>query len=107
MVDHNGISTAARLGTPPATAKRPMPAAELHGARCTARKIASKACQYCRAKKVRCNTTQDGIPCTSCRLDDLKCVVREGGRRQTPTENTQRRQLLVPSSREKEEDSDL
>jgi Fungal Zn(2)-Cys(6) binuclear cluster domain len=107
MVEHNGTSTAAIPGAPPSTTRRPTPAAELHGARRTARKIASKACQYCRARKVRCNATQDGIPCTNYRLDDLKCVVRERGRRQTPTGNTQRRQLLVPSCREREEDSDL
>jgi hypothetical protein len=85
MVEHNGPSAAATPYIPQSATRRPSPAAALHGDRRTTRKIASKACQYCRARKVRCNVTQDGMPCTNCRLDDFKCVVREGGRRADAT----------------------
>jgi hypothetical protein len=35
---------------------------------------ASKACQYCRSRKVRCDWNADGNPCTNCRLDNRDCV---------------------------------
>jgi len=49
---------------------------------------ASKACQCCRARKVRCNVTEHGAPCTNCRLDEVDCIVSES-----------RRKKLVPHSR--------
>ncbi|KAI9839841.1 MAG: hypothetical protein M1819_000031 [Sarea resinae] len=42
---------------------------------------ASKACQCCRARKVRCNVVEHGAPCTNCRLDEVECVVTESKRR--------------------------
>ncbi|KAI9732562.1 MAG: hypothetical protein M1834_003897 [Cirrosporium novae-zelandiae] len=42
---------------------------------------ASKACQCCRARKVRCNVVEHGAPCTNCRLDEVECIVTEGKRR--------------------------
>ncbi|TLD34432.1 ATP-dependent RNA helicase [Venturia nashicola] len=42
---------------------------------------ASKACQCCRARKVRCNVTEHGAPCTNCRLDEVECVVSESRRK--------------------------
>ncbi|OBT49844.1 hypothetical protein VE04_09646, partial [Pseudogymnoascus sp. 24MN13] len=44
---------------------------------------ASNACQYCRARKVRCNVVAHGAPCTNCRLDELPCIVTE--RRRNPS----------------------
>ncbi|KAF2153075.1 hypothetical protein K461DRAFT_240433 [Myriangium duriaei CBS 260.36] len=41
---------------------------------------ASKACQSCRARKVRCNVVEQ-IPCTNCRLDEVECVVSESKRK--------------------------
>ncbi|KFZ19019.1 hypothetical protein V502_03874, partial [Pseudogymnoascus sp. VKM F-4520 (FW-2644)] len=40
---------------------------------------ASKACQCCRARKVRCNV-EHGAPCKNCRLDEVPCTVTEGRR---------------------------
>jgi len=51
---------------------------------------ASKACQCCRARKVRCNVTEHGAPCTNCRLDEVECIVSES-----------RRKKSVPHSRTK------
>ncbi|KAF2108536.1 cutinase transcription factor 1 alpha [Lophiotrema nucula] len=42
---------------------------------------ASKACQCCRARKVRCNVTEHGAPCTNCRLDEVECIVSESRRK--------------------------
>ena len=42
---------------------------------------ASKACSCCRSRKVRCDVTESGIPCTNCRLDEVECLVTEGKRR--------------------------
>lgn len=42
---------------------------------------ASKACQCCRSRKVRCDVVESGIPCTNCRLDEVECCVTEGKRR--------------------------
>lgn len=42
---------------------------------------ASKACQCCRARKVRCNVVEHGPPCTNCRLDEVECVVSESKRK--------------------------
>src|ERR1700760_3493796 len=42
---------------------------------------ASKACQCCRTRKVRCNVTEHGAPCTNCRLDEVECIVSESRRK--------------------------
>jgi hypothetical protein len=44
---------------------------------------ASKACQCCRARKVRCNVTEHGAPCTNCRLDEVDCIVSESRRKKS------------------------
>ena len=41
---------------------------------------ASKACQCCRARKVRCNVVEQ-TPCTNCRLDEVECIVSESKRK--------------------------
>ncbi|CAG9977395.1 unnamed protein product [Clonostachys byssicola] len=41
------------------------------------RKRARKACLCCRARKVRCDVTQNGSPCMNCFLDGEQCVVTE------------------------------
>ena len=50
-------------------------------ARFFTKRRAAKACQCCRARKVRCNVTEHGAPCTNCRLDEVECVVSEGRRK--------------------------
>jgi hypothetical protein len=42
---------------------------------------AAKACQCCRARKVRCNVVEHGAPCTNCRLDEVECIVSESKRK--------------------------
>lgn len=43
---------------------------------------ASKACQSCRARKVRCNVVEQS-PCTNCRLDEVECIVSESKRKKS------------------------
>lgn len=43
----------------------------------SARKRASKACQSCRSRKVRCSVSDHGIPCYNCKLDGLDCIIPE------------------------------
>jgi hypothetical protein len=89
MVEYNENHTAAIPCSAQSTAKKQTSTAKLSGGRNSSRRIASKACQCCRLRKVRCSVMQDGIPCANCRLDDVKCVVREAGRRQKQTGNLQ------------------
>ncbi|KAL4736117.1 hypothetical protein BDV11DRAFT_211553 [Aspergillus similis] len=37
-------------------------------------KRASRACQHCHSRKVRCDATVSGFPCTDCRLDRIACL---------------------------------
>ncbi|KAB8238954.1 transcription factor domain-containing protein [Aspergillus alliaceus] len=37
------------------------------------RKRGRVACDYCHSRKVRCDLTLNGVPCTNCRLDKRKC----------------------------------
>lgn len=37
---------------------------------------AAVACEYCHARKVRCDAMVHGFPCTNCRLDDIECLKR-------------------------------
>lgn len=53
------------------------------------RKRAPKACVKCRRRKVRCDVTRTGNPCTNCRLDSKQCEV-------IPRAKT--RQVSFPSS---------
>ncbi|KAL2787775.1 fungal-specific transcription factor domain-containing protein [Aspergillus keveii] len=43
-------------------------------------KRAARACQRCHARKVRCDATVTGYPCTNCRLDSSPCQAFAGGR---------------------------
>jgi hypothetical protein len=52
-----------------------------HTAGRSVKRRASKACQCCRARKVRCNVTEHGAPCTNCRLDEVECIVSESRRK--------------------------
>ncbi|KAJ9634453.1 hypothetical protein H2204_006278 [Knufia peltigerae] len=40
-----------------------------------------RACQSCRARKVRCDVTKTKSPCTNCRLDNKTCVLPVSKRR--------------------------
>jgi hypothetical protein len=63
--------------------KRSASAAGLDGIATTrpVKRRASKACQCCRNRKVRCNVTEHGAPCTNCRLDEVECIVSESRRK--------------------------
>ncbi|KAL2678478.1 hypothetical protein Neosp_009224 [[Neocosmospora] mangrovei] len=45
-----------------------------------AKRRASRACLSCRGRKVRCDVTSRGAPCTNCRLDDVNCRLTESNR---------------------------
>lgn len=61
--------------------KRKSTAASMPAGGRPAKRRASKACQCCRSRKVRCDVVESGIPCTNCRLDEVECCVTEGKRR--------------------------
>ncbi|EXJ56188.1 hypothetical protein A1O7_09119 [Cladophialophora yegresii CBS 114405] len=44
-------------------------------------KRAPRACESCRARKVRCDVTRTKAPCTNCRLDSKTCVLPASRRR--------------------------
>jgi len=54
---------------------------------------ASKACQCCRARKVRCNVVEQ-IPCTNCRLDEVECIVSESKRKKYETTAVRKKHCL-------------
>ncbi|CAK7235761.1 hypothetical protein SBRCBS47491_009405 [Sporothrix bragantina] len=41
---------------------------------------ASRACQYCRTRKVRCDVLRTEADCTNCRLDNRECILLESRR---------------------------
>ncbi|KAL1889953.1 hypothetical protein Sste5346_008531 [Sporothrix stenoceras] len=41
---------------------------------------ASRACQYCRTRKVRCDVLRTETECTNCRLDNRECILLESRR---------------------------
>ncbi|KAI1628071.1 hypothetical protein EDD37DRAFT_291051 [Exophiala viscosa] len=45
------------------------------------RKRGSRACLRCRIRKVRCDVTQHGMPCTNCRIDAQPCVIQKRSRK--------------------------
>jgi hypothetical protein len=84
MSDYSGSPSDHMESQPP---KRKATTAGLDG-NTTGRSVkrrASKACQCCRARKVRCNVTEHGAPCTNCRLDEVECIVSESRRKKSVT----------------------
>lgn len=67
------------------TSKRTASDAGLKGMRPpkSVKRRASKACQCCRSRKVRCNVVEHGAPCTNCRLDEVECIVSESKRKKS------------------------
>lgn len=45
------------------------------------RKRARRACYSCHMRKVRCDVVVAGSPCTNCKLDTEKCIIRPNRRR--------------------------
>src|SRR5690242_7254163 len=88
MSDYSGSPSDCMESQPP---KRKATTAGLDG-NTTGRSVkrrASKACQCCRARKVRCNVTEHGAPCTNCRLDEVECIVSESRRKKSVTHPVQ------------------
>ncbi|KAL6407386.1 putative c6 transcription factor protein [Ilyonectria robusta] len=48
--------------------------------RITTRHRSTRACNCCRNRKVRCDVSCDGVPCTNCRLNGVDCIVTESNR---------------------------
>lgn len=90
---------------PAAAPKRKSTAAGLPSGGRPVKRRASKACQCCRSRKVRCDVVESGIPCTNCRLDEVECCVTEGKRRKKSTIETDILQQHSPmdSAEEREE----
>ncbi|KFY11627.1 hypothetical protein V491_07123, partial [Pseudogymnoascus sp. VKM F-3775] len=65
----------------PPSPKRKADASNTAASNRPVKRRASKACQCCRARKVRCNVVEHGAPCTNCRLDEVPCIVTESRRR--------------------------
>ncbi|KAJ0419597.1 fungal-specific transcription factor domain-containing protein [Aspergillus carlsbadensis] len=51
------------------------------------RKRSRVACDFCHSRKVRCDLTVTGAPCTNCRLDKQSCFVRESRHKRTRKAN--------------------
>lgn len=69
----------------------PIPATEVSNEK---KRRASKACSCCRARKIRCDVLERGLPCTKCRVDGFECLVRERKKRRRKDET----QVVSPSS---------
>ncbi|KAK8192045.1 fungal-specific transcription factor domain-containing protein [Phyllosticta paracitricarpa] len=67
-----------------------------HGTGRSVKRRASKACQCCRARKVRCNVTEHGAPCTNCRLDEVECIVSESRRKKKWTKDDDANPAAAP-----------
>lgn len=70
--DHSDNSIGIR--NPTVSLKRSLPDSE-HRSRDAVKRRSSRACRTCRARKVRCDITIHGSPCTNCRLDKVDCVL--------------------------------
>ncbi|KAJ3543461.1 hypothetical protein NM208_g1111 [Fusarium decemcellulare] len=58
---------------------------------------ANRACIGCRRRKVRCDVTRKGAPCTNCELDTKTCIVKNRATKR-PLTATQRMQHTFDSS---------
>jgi hypothetical protein len=81
MSDYSGSPSDHQLDFQPPKRKATQAGLDGHPAGRSVKRRASKACQCCRARKVRCNVTEHGAPCTNCRLDEVDCIVSESRRK--------------------------
>lgn len=84
--------------------KRKSTAASLPSGGRSVKRRASKACQCCRSRKVRCDVVESGTPCTNCRLDEVECCVTEGKRRKKSTMESDILQQHSPTDSVEERD---
>jgi hypothetical protein len=85
MSDYSGSPSDHQLDFQPPKRKATQAGLDGHPAGRSVKRRASKACQCCRARKVRCNVTEHGAPCTNCRLDEVDCIVSESRRKKLVT----------------------
>lgn len=71
--DHNGNSI--EVGNPSPALKHPLRDSHHRSRSDVIKRRSSRACCSCRARKVRCDITVHGRPCTNCRLDCVDCVL--------------------------------
>jgi hypothetical protein len=62
---------------PPPTSKRKARKLGLNAKGQPIKRRASKACQICRARKVRCDVVEHGAPCSNCKSGAIPCTVPE------------------------------
>ncbi|KAF1841149.1 uncharacterized protein K460DRAFT_380866 [Cucurbitaria berberidis CBS 394.84] len=81
MSDYSASPSDHHHEIPPPKRKATQAGLDGHATGRSVKRRASKACQCCRARKVRCNVTEHGAPCTNCRLDEVECIVSESRRK--------------------------
>ncbi|CAH0057280.1 unnamed protein product [Clonostachys solani] len=81
---------------------------ELQSDSAAVKRRASRACLSCRTRKVRCDVTNRGVPCTNCRLDTVECALTEScrGRVRKATTTTHGTEARSTSSRLEHQDLD-
>ncbi|CZR68248.1 uncharacterized protein PAC_18147 [Phialocephala subalpina] len=62
------------------------------------RRRARVACHLCHERKVRCDVSLVGSPCTNCRLDAHACSVRDQAARRRPKKGAERQTVLSPAA---------
>jgi hypothetical protein len=81
MSDYSGSLSDHHIDIQPPKRKANQAGLDGHATGRSVKRRASKACQCCRSRKVRCNVTEHGAPCTNCRLDEVECIVSESRRK--------------------------
>ncbi|KAI0615291.1 cutinase transcription factor 1 alpha [Pyrenophora tritici-repentis] len=69
------------IGTPPSASSQSVPP----GHPSFRRQRASRACETCHARKVRCDAASLGIPCTNCTAFGIECRIPQPKRKKTQT----------------------
>jgi hypothetical protein len=83
MSDYSGSPSDHHNDIQPPKRKATQAGLDGHATGRSVKRRASKACQCCRSRKVRCNVTEHGAPCTNCRLDEVECIVSESRRKKS------------------------
>ncbi|KAI0387610.1 fungal-specific transcription factor domain-containing protein [Hypomontagnella monticulosa] len=86
-------SNSPALSTPPSTSHNtpPGPTTATHNAQgqmSFRRQRASRACETCHARKVRCDAASLGVPCTNCVAFQIECKIPQPKRKKTTQAST-------------------
>ncbi|KAG4415367.1 Cutinase transcription factor 1 alpha [Cadophora malorum] len=79
----NGYSAAPSSNAPQGS--NPMPNSQTPGHPSFRRQRASRACETCHARKVRCDAASLGVPCTNCVAFSIECKIPTPKRKKTAT----------------------